>query len=83
MRPQRRFVRATGLTYSAFRQTERARHATDLLRSGVPIADVVHDAGYFDQPHLTRSLKRLIGLTPGQIVCGGRQLSFLYKTMPA
>jgi AraC-like DNA-binding protein len=80
---QRRFVRATGLTYRAFRQTERARHATDLLRSGVPIADVVHDAGYFDQPHLTRSLKRLIGLTPCQIVAGEQQLSFLYKTTPA
>jgi hypothetical protein len=80
---QRRFVRATGLTYGAFRQTVRARHATDLLKSGVPIADVVHDAGYFDQPHLTRSLKRLIGLTPGQIVRGEQQLSFLYKTTPA
>ena len=80
---QSRFVRATGLTYGAFRQTERARHATELLRSGVPIADVVHDAGYFDQAHLTRSLKRLIGLTPGQIVRGEQQLSFLYKTTPA
>jgi AraC-like DNA-binding protein len=80
---QRRFVRATGLTYGAFRRTERARHAANLLRRGVPIADVVHDAGYFDQPHLTRSLKRLMGLTPGQLVSGGQQLSFLYKTTPA
>jgi AraC-like DNA-binding protein len=79
---QRRFLRATGLTYSAFRQIERARHATDLLRSGVPIADAVHEAGYFDQPHLTRSLKWLIGQTPGQIVRGEQQLSFLYKTTP-
>jgi AraC-like DNA-binding protein len=80
---QRRFVRATGLTYGAFRQTDRARQATELLRSGVPIAEVVHDAGYYDQAHLTRSLKRLIGLTPGQIVRGEEQLSFLYKTTPA
>ena len=49
----------------------------------MPIAEVVHDAGYYDQAHLTRSLKRLIGLTPGQIVRGEEQLSFLYKTAPA
>ena len=61
---QRRFARATGITYAAYRTIERARHATNLLREGVPIIDVVHRAGYFDQPHLTRSLKYLIGQTP-------------------
>jgi AraC-like DNA-binding protein len=77
---QRRFLRATGLTYGAFRQIERARHATNLLIDGAEILDVVHEAGYFDQAHLTRSLKRLIGQTPGQIVRREQQLSFLYKT---
>jgi len=44
------------------------------------ILDVVHEAGYFDQPHLTRSLKYRVGETPAEIIRGGRQLSFLYKT---
>ncbi len=79
---QRHFVRATGITYAAFRKIERARHATNLLRQGVPILDVVHRAGYFDQPHLTRSLKKLIGQTPAEIARRMRQLSFLYKTTP-
>jgi AraC-like DNA-binding protein len=48
----------------------------------MPILDVVHRAGYFDQPHLSRSLKRLIGMTPSEIAGGARQLSFLYKTLP-
>jgi len=77
---QRRFLRATGLTLGAHRQIERARHATNLLTSGVPILDVVHRAGYFDQAHLTRSLRRLIGQTPGQVARREGQLSFLYKT---
>ena len=77
---QRRFLRATGLTRGAHRQILRARHVTQLLRSGVAIADAAHDAGYFDQAHLTRSVKRLIGQTPGQIARGETQLSFLYKT---
>jgi hypothetical protein len=33
----------------------------------VPIVDVVHLAGFFDQPHLTRSLTRFVGKTPAQI----------------
>jgi hypothetical protein len=77
---QRHFLRATGMTCSTWRQIERARHATNLLREGVSILDAVHEAGYFDQPHLTRSLSRRIGQTPAEIIRGHRQLSFLYKT---
>ena len=77
---QRHFLRSTGVTYAAFRQVERARYATILLRDGVPIQDVVSRLGYFDQAHLTRSLRRFIGETPAKIMQRQRQLSFLYKT---
>ena len=53
-----------------------------LLRQGVPILDTVHEAGYFDQPHLTRALKTLVGATPAEISRQTQQLSFLYKTTP-
>jgi len=79
---QRRFLHATGVTYAMFRQIERARYAANLLREGAAIADVVHLAGYFDQPHLTRSLKHLIGQTPTEVARMTRQLSLLYKTAP-
>jgi hypothetical protein len=44
--------------------------------------DTVVQASHFDQPHLTRSLKRLIALTPVQIREQSRpeQMPFLYKT---
>ena len=77
---QRRFLQATGMTRGTFRQIERARYATNLLKQGVSILDAVHEAGFFDQAHLTRSLKRLIGQTPARIVRHEEQLSFLYKT---
>jgi AraC-like DNA-binding protein len=82
---QRRFLQATGLTYGAARQIERARHATALLKQGFSILDTVYSAGYYDQPHLTRSLKHFIGLTPAQIMNAGRPevLSFMYKTDPS
>jgi len=43
---QRHFLRATGITYSTWRQIERARHATNLLREGASIPDTVYQAGY-------------------------------------
>ena len=61
-----RFLRATGQTQSHIRQFERARQAADLLAQGETIPDVMFELGYYDQPHLTRSLKRLIGTTPAQ-----------------
>jgi len=81
---QRRFLRATGVTQSTARQIERARSATHLLQQGVSILDTLHEAGYFDQPHLTRSLKYFIGQTPAQLREKSRpeQLPFLYKTTP-
>lgn len=79
---QRYFLRATGLTYSTIRQIERARYATTRLQQGIPIADVVAEAGYHDQPHLNRSLQQFIGQTPTQIMNMDKQLSFLYKTTP-
>ena len=65
---QRRFLRATGLTHGAFSQIERAQHAATLLEQGVSILDTVDQAGYADQPHLTRSLKRFVGRTPAEIL---------------
>ena len=64
---QYRFLQATGLTHRTVQQIERARHATTLLRQGASIPDTVYQAGYFDQPHLTRALKRFAGQTPTQI----------------
>lgn len=79
---QRRVVAATGLTQSTIRQIERARLAALMLREGQPAADVAHRAGYYDQPHMTRSLKRFLGLTATQLQRPDptRALSLLYKT---
>jgi methylphosphotriester-DNA--protein-cysteine methyltransferase len=64
---RRRFLLATGLTYKAIEQIERAKQAADLLEQGVSLLDTAYQAGYADQPHMTRSLKHFIGHTPAQI----------------
>lgn len=61
-----RFLQATGLTHKLIRQYERAQQANQLLQQGVPILDTVYELGYFDQPHMTRALKRFVGKTPAQ-----------------
>lgn len=80
---QRRVAAATGLTQGSIRQIERARQAAVLLGEGVESLEVVNRLGYYDQPHLARSLKRFIGRTATEL-CGqdaaGRPLSLLYKT---
>jgi len=69
---QRRFLRATGLPLRTLQAIKRARHAVSLLQQGVSVLDTVEEAGYFDQPHLTRMLKRFIGPTPAQIARMGK-----------
>ncbi len=79
---RRRVLRATGLTPGLIRQIERARRATALLQRGVSILDTVNETGYFDQPHLTRSLGRFVGHTPAEILRqdGSAEMSLSYKT---
>ena len=67
---QRRFINATGITHGTVLQIQRARQAAALLEQGVSILDTVERAGYADQPHLTRSMRRFFGLTPAQIQIG-------------
>lgn len=61
-----RFLQATGLSQTHIVQYARAQQAAALLQQGVSILDTVGELGYFDQPHLTRSLKRFMGTTPAQ-----------------
>jgi AraC-like DNA-binding protein len=71
---QYRFLRATGLTRKTIQQIERARSAVSLLEQGTPISEAALELGYFDQAHLTNSLKRFVGRTPAQVaqmVTGG------------
>jgi AraC-like DNA-binding protein len=68
---RRRFLQATGLTPVSIRQIEQARRAASMLQNGIPILDAVYAAGYSDQPHMTRSLRRFIGQTPAQIAGRG------------
>lgn len=63
-----RFLRSTGMSRTYLEQMSRAQEAAAMLGRGASIMDTVFDLGYYDQPHLNRSLKQFIGYTPGQIL---------------
>jgi AraC-like DNA-binding protein len=78
-----RFQHSTGLRQNYIRQIKRAHRAVERLQQGTSILDTAHDLGYADQPHLTRSLKRFLGYTPGELVARSLQtgwIAVLFKT---
>jgi AraC-like DNA-binding protein len=76
-----RFVQATGMTQNHIRQIGRAQQAAAMLKQGVSILDTVDHLGYFDQPHLTRSLKQWVGYTPRQLVQTRKDCHFLQDSI--
>jgi AraC-like DNA-binding protein len=65
------FRQTVGMTPHAYQTQVRVRHAKSLLRAGLPITTVAAQTGFYDQAHLTRHFKRIVGLTPGRYLRGG------------
>lgn len=64
---QAHFAHATGLSPNLVYQIERAHQAAEHLRQGKTILQTMQALHYYDQPHMTRMLKRYLGRTPTQI----------------
>ena len=62
------FREAVGMPPHAYQTQVRVRRAKSLLRAGLPITQVAAEAGFYDQAHLTRHFKRIVGLTPGRYI---------------
>jgi hypothetical protein len=64
---QRHFAEHTGMSEKSFEQIERAKSAVRQLQDGKNPRDVAADVGYSDQPHLARSLKKIMGVKPSGV----------------
>ena len=62
----RRFRAQTGLTPHAYQLNLRIGRARSLLAAGTTPAAVAAECGFADQPHLTRTFKRAVGVSPGR-----------------
>jgi AraC-like DNA-binding protein len=64
---QRHFVQSTGITQKYLTQIQRAQEAVRQLQQGKKPSDVAADTGYADQPHLARSLKKIMAAKPSSV----------------
>jgi len=63
------FREQVGVTAKQYARIVRFRGVLDRLHAGnASLADLAHDAGYYDQPHMTAEFKELSGLTPGEFL---------------
>ncbi|NUR07102.1 MAG: AraC family transcriptional regulator [Nocardioidaceae bacterium] len=65
------FGREFGITPHQYLTGRRLDRARRLLLSGQRAADAAAAVGFYDQAHLTRHFKRLLGVTPGAYVAAG------------
>lgn len=68
----RLFAAQVGVPPHQFQTLVRLSRAKALLKEGWPIPQAASAAGFFDQSHLNRHFKRVVGVTPGQY-CAGRK----------
>ncbi|MEU5314549.1 AraC family transcriptional regulator [Streptomyces sp. NPDC021562] len=62
----RAFSGAYGIAPHQYLMSRRVGRARRLLLDGVPPGETATATGFYDQAHLTRHFKRLVGVTPGR-----------------
>ncbi len=64
---ERHFKATTGITPKKLADIRRAQEAVRLLKAGKDPSVAAIDAGYYDQPHLSKSLKQLMDTLPSDV----------------
>jgi AraC-like DNA-binding protein len=64
------FHHQAGFPPHEYQTQVRIAHARRLIRAGAPLAQIAAETGFFDQSHLSRNFKRIVGVTPRQYFRG-------------
>jgi AraC-like DNA-binding protein len=62
------FVAETGTTFRAYVVWQRLQRATDVVMKGGTWTEAAHATGFADSAHLSRSFRRMFGVSPATIV---------------
>jgi AraC-like DNA-binding protein len=62
------FTESLGMPLRRYLQRLRVQRAVDALAHGRSITEAAHIAGFADAPHLTRTLRRILGMTPREMM---------------
>lgn len=79
---ERDFLEWVGVPPKVFMGIRRSQRAMALLSSrspAAPLADIALAAGYADQSHMTRELKRYLGVTPGAPRLPAHDVAFIQE----
>ncbi len=60
------FKSSVGVSPHSYQIQLRIAQVQRLLRAGASIADASFACGFFDQSHMTRAFKKVLGITPGR-----------------
>ena len=80
------FHQAVGVPPRTYATLVRLAGAEQLLRAGVSIADAADRSGFYDQSHMNRYFRRVLGVTPGEYrksVCVRQRPTITLDTMLA
>lgn len=61
------FPQHTGMPVSHYRRWRQLLLAVTLLRQGASVTEAAHAAGFADGPHLSRSVRQVLGSSPSEI----------------
>ncbi len=64
------FHNRAGFPPHEYQTQVRIAHARKLIRSGTSLSQAALETGFFDQSHLSRNFKRIVGVTPRQYFRG-------------
>jgi AraC-like DNA-binding protein len=64
------FHNRAGFPPHEYQTQVRIAHARKLIRNGMPLSQAALETGFFDQSHLSRNFKRIVGVTPRQYFHG-------------
>ena len=62
----RAFCAQVGMPPYAYLESIRIQHTQKFIEAGKPLAAIAAEVGFSSQSHMTRSFKKIIGVTPGQ-----------------
>lgn len=70
----RMFKKAVGVSPHSYQIQVRVAQVQRQLRAGASIADAAFACGFFDQSHMTRAFKKVVGMTPGSFRAAGSRV---------
>jgi AraC-like DNA-binding protein len=62
------FTQSLGIPLRPYILWRRVQHASTVLALGYTVTEAAYIAGFADAPHLTRTVRRLLGITPRQLM---------------